>query len=174
MIIAVSDVHLGYNKCNKLAFNSFLDKCVSRPEVNYLVLLGDILEIWRRNNVSVALENEDIFMKLQSLNTQVHYIVGNHDYLMLKWYQSFPEDYPFRVSKFLRLQDDNSEFYFMHGYELEVLTNLEPLTIEAYEKTSEALCQLTEAFFGSVLSTLWETLRMQIKRWIEEERRLNQ
>ena len=145
MIIVVSDVHLGYDKCNKEAFNRFLDE-VAKCDVDDFVLLGDILDFWRRNNVSVALENEDILTKLQSLNTRLHYVVGNHDYTILKLRERFPQFYPLDVSKHLRLESGGNEFYFTHGYELEVLANLEPMTIEAYEHISESLCLLTEAF----------------------------
>ena len=171
MIIVVSDVHLGYDKCNKMAFNGFLDE-VAKCDVDDVVLLGDILEFWRRNNVSVAFENEDILTKLQRLNTRLHYVVGNHDNAILKLSERFPQFYPFDVSKYLRLKSGGSEFYFTHGYELDVLANLEPMTIEAYEQVSESLCQLTEAFFGSILSSLWSTLHVTFKRGEELEARI--
>jgi len=165
LIISVSDVHLGYENSNKDDFDRFITSELAKlGSSDHLVLLGDIMEFWRRNNVSVALENQDTLNKLQALNTNVYYVVGNHDYLILDWANRYAPFYPFKVSKFLRLSDGGREFYFMHGYELEVLSNLEPMTIEAYEKASEWLCQMTEAFFGSILSRIWGTVQVAFKR----------
>lgn len=165
MIIAVSDVHLGYEKSLPKDFKAFIEYVsTTLTSDDHLVLLGDILDFWRRNNVSVALEHQDILLRLQSLNTNVHYIVGNHDYLILNLAEKVGKAYPFEVRKNLRLFDSGKYFYFTHGYELEVLTNLEPLTVENYEIISINLCQMTEAFLGSILSALWESLQVTFKK----------
>jgi UDP-2,3-diacylglucosamine pyrophosphatase LpxH len=165
-------VHLGYEACNKEAFKSFIKQASKDlgPD-DHLVLVGDILDFWRRNNVAVALENQDVLLELQSLKAKVHYVVGNHDYLILSLAGKLGESYPFKVSKNVRLCDAGKWFHFIHGYELEVLANLEPMTVEAYEKLSEYLCQMTEAFLGRALSDLWKVLQ-SIKVKFEKARNI--
>ena len=84
MIIAVSDLHLGDLASNRTGFLSFIEdflkpKC---DEITDLVLLGDILDLWRRNCSRVILDNLDILNDVCSLGFHIHYIVGNHDFIM--------------------------------------------------------------------------------------------
>jgi UDP-2,3-diacylglucosamine pyrophosphatase LpxH len=64
MIIVVSDVHLGYDesekyKCDKDNFNNFIDSELTKLKANdHLVLLGDILDFWRKNCVEATVEYE--------------------------------------------------------------------------------------------------------------------
>jgi UDP-2,3-diacylglucosamine pyrophosphatase LpxH len=158
MIIVVSDVHLGYDKCNRGDFLRFLDDCRS-IDIDHLVLLGDIMDFWRKNDAEIITNDAGVLAKLTNLNVRnIHYIPGNHDYYLLRLNERYAGNYPFTVSKYLRLEDDGCKFYFIHGYELEVLANLEPLSIEEYEKFSEMLC-----FSGDVLgwfySHLWSFLQ---------------
>ncbi|RZN38387.1 MAG: hypothetical protein EFT35_04875 [Methanophagales archaeon ANME-1-THS] len=166
MIIAVSDVHLGYEKSNREDFIRFLDTCNS-ADIHDLVLLGDILDFWRRNNAKVVTDeiHAEIVDKLGNLDVKhIHYVVGNHDYYLLRLSDRYEGNYPFTVSKFLRLEDRGSKFYFIHGYELEVLANLEPLSIETYEHFSEKMC-FTKDVLGWFLSHLWELLERRGGIW---------
>ena len=89
MIIAVSDVHLGYDKCNLNDFLRFLNECDSAG-IDHLILLGDILDFWRKNNAEVVTEkkNAEILAKLAKLNVKnIHYVVGNHDYYLYVVYK---------------------------------------------------------------------------------------
>ncbi|MEM3430712.1 MAG: metallophosphoesterase, partial [Candidatus Bathyarchaeia archaeon] len=145
MIVVVSDVHLGYRNSNRQLFLKFLeDICKPLGSDDHLILLGDILDFWRRNNVLVAVENEIIFKTLESLNSKIHYIVGNHDYTLITL--KLPENQYFNVSKTLRLKDGGTIYNFIHGYQLEALALLEPLTIEEYESICVSLCQRTGDF----------------------------
>jgi len=156
--MVVSDVHLGYDKCNRVEFMDFLDKYHDK-EIDHLVLLGDIFDFWRRNNAELIEENEDIILKLDDLNAKnVHYIAVNHDYYMLDLNKRYGDNFPFTISKYLRLEDNGETFYFMHGYELEVLLNLEPLTIEMYEEFSDKMC-FSEDILGGIASHLWAFLQ---------------
>jgi UDP-2,3-diacylglucosamine pyrophosphatase LpxH len=167
MIVVVSDIHLGYDKSDKNLFNNFVDSKLGQLNKNdHLVILGDLLDFWRRKNVFAALENDTILDKLCKLTrrTDVYYIVGNHDYSIEKLYKQFGNFYPFKVSKNLRLSDDSKKsFYFIHGYELEVLTQFEFLTIAEYEEICENLCERTDNFFGGIMSRLYSDLKMAIK-----------
>lgn len=180
MIIAVSDVHLGYDKCNYDAFCSFLDQCTKSKskidKIDDLVLLGDILDFWRCNNGRIVMDKRstELFNKLRDLKEpRIHYVVGNHDYYMLRLYERYEnecqkEQYekgdnrivsplPFRVSRSLRLRDDAGTVYFMHGYQLDVLANLEPLDIESYEKLSDHMCFGFDVTSG-IASYLWDII----------------
>lgn len=154
MILAVSDVHLGYKNCNRDDFSKFLDNCKSK-EIDHLVILGDLFDFWRRKNSEVITENEDILEKLTNLNAKnIHYVVGNHDYYMLKLNQRYENNFPFTVSKFLRLEDGGNKFYFIHGYEFEVLS-LEPITLDEYEAFSEDMC-FNEDIVGGIEGDGWD------------------
>ena len=153
LILVVSDVHLGYQKSNRRDFLNFLEEvCKPLDQDDHLVLLGDILDFWRRNNVTVALENELIFKTLQSLKSKVHYIVGNHDYSLITL--RLPESQFFDVRKSIRIEDNEIPYNFIHGYQLEVLAIFEPLTIGEYESLCISLCQRTGDFIGDILSVL--------------------
>jgi len=162
MIIVVSDIHLGHEKSNHEDFLVFLkSELVKLDKNDHLVLLGDILEFWRGQNVQAALENKEIFEELNKLNqrTHVHYIIGNHDYSILKLYEN-SKKFPFvKVTKNLRIPDNGTNYYFVHGYELDVFARLEPMTIEEYEKTCQDLCDRTEEVIGAILSNLWKVIK---------------
>ena len=128
MIIAVSDVHLGemgFQEQDK-QFSNFLDHVQNTllKEGGDLVLLGDIFDFWRRDSVEILEDYGDIIEKVKSFpsNINVHYIIGNHDYYMSEIPQYFNE-MPF--SSFglsLRIKDVQT-FRFIHGHQLEVMTN---------------------------------------------------
>ena len=155
MIIVVSDVHLGYKRSNKEAFLSFLDKC-DTPEIEHLILLGDIFDVWRLSRADVLIRNDDVFRKLSSLHAKnIHYVVGNHDFLLLKLHGEHAETYPFVVTRSLRLESGGKKFFFTHGYELEVATGA--MTIEHYEKFAEHMCFNTN-LVDKLASILWNVI----------------
>ena len=75
-IIAVSDLHLGFDASDKAAFIQFLRKLQSDPNVTDLVLLGDIVDMWRRDSSRVFLENHDVLDLIIELDPEV--IVAGH------------------------------------------------------------------------------------------------
>ncbi len=156
MILAISDVHMGYERCNTSAFSKFLDEYESA--VDHLVLLGDFFDFWRKNNAEIVVENESILEKLLKLDAKnIHYIAGNHDYYMLNLAESYGDNFPFEVSKSLRLEDDGKKFYFTHGYEFEAI-KLEPVTLEMYEEFSEKMC-FSEDVIGGLAGQLWDIIQ---------------
>lgn len=175
MIIAVSDVHLGYDKCNYDAFASFLNKCNS-SSIDHLVLLGDLFDFWRCNNAHIVMAEKyaEIFNLLGNLSIKdVHYIVGNHDYYMLRLNKRYENEYgatvfPFTIRPSLRLPDNASMFYFIHGYELEVLLNLKPLDVERYEILSDHMCFGGDVV-GGLASHTWDIIQdLGVKRKFAE------
>ncbi|OPY30318.1 MAG: UDP-2,3-diacylglucosamine hydrolase [Methanocella sp. PtaU1.Bin125] len=164
MIIAVSDVHLGCDGSNRDAFIDFLRMC-DTPDVEHLVLLGDILDFWRRNNAQVVIENSDVLDMISGLKAKnVHYVVGNHDYSILRLSKRYDGHYQFPVQRSLRLTDGGVKLYFIHGFEMEVLTTYEPLSVEAYEKFCERMCY-SEDVLGEYASNLWNWIENRKGAW---------
>ncbi|MEA3340024.1 MAG: UDP-2,3-diacylglucosamine diphosphatase [Chloroflexota bacterium] len=146
MIIAVSDIHLGYRHCDRDAFSRFLDWVTAQEDVSDLVICGDLLDMWRRNMVSVTLESSDIIAKMitmQKDGVNVHYIAGNHDYCV-RHLQIFPNKFNF-TSK-LQLKEDNIRYTFIHGWEID------PDQSPVY---FDALCH-TSCKYGRLADRAWE------------------
>jgi UDP-2,3-diacylglucosamine pyrophosphatase LpxH len=63
--IVTSDQHLGYVNSNVDDFKKFLEYISSiKNEVESLVILGDFVDMWRRDASGLFLENSDIVSKL--------------------------------------------------------------------------------------------------------------
>lgn len=155
MIIAISDIHLGYEKSNSESLLRFLDDCAG-VEIEHFVILGDLMDFWRNNISQVAIDSQYILHRIGTLNARhIHYIPGNHDFFIHRLAERYPERYPFEVSNKLTLDDGGGQVTFVHGHELEVLANLEPITIEYYERLSERMC-FTERITGGIASYLWD------------------
>jgi UDP-2,3-diacylglucosamine pyrophosphatase LpxH len=147
-VIVVSDQHLGYQNSDKQSFNSFLEELKGQADITDLVLLGDVVDMWRRDASGVFLENRDtldiIGVLQQRMN--VHYIAGNHDYHVL---QLQDHSYPFQFLGNLTLSDGNRTLRFLHGHEFDPLQQ-PPLM--------EALCRTMFDGGGGFESGAWATL----------------
>ena len=117
-IVIVSDIHLGHKDADKYSFNRFLDSLQSDAETTDLVLLGDIVDMWRRDASGVFLENWDIVQKIISLKQKmrVHYVAGNHDYHVLLMQG---RSYPLNFTKNLKFKDGDHTYTICHGYEFD-------------------------------------------------------
>lgn len=117
MIVVISDVHLGYERCNKEAFESFVDDYLVENEksIEYLVLLGDILDFWRRSNENVLIENMEILCKLSNIKAKKYYVIGNHDYSLCNLEKCKNLQFEFR--KDLCLKSKDKKFRFIHGHQ---------------------------------------------------------
>ncbi len=151
--IAVSDVHLGIEYSNRSKFIDFIDNL--GDDVDHLVLLGDILEFWRRDPVRVLLENIDIIQKLMSLEPEikVSYIVGNHDFHLIQ----FPQSYfgaRFDLKRDLSLEYGGTKYRFIHGYQIE---NKQFGTLKKYETFADALCMAGDDV-GKAADMIWEQI----------------
>ncbi|NPE31056.1 hypothetical protein HNV12_24490 [Methanococcoides sp. SA1] len=123
-IVVVSDVHLGMDEANEEKFIDFL-KGLDFENIEHFVLLGDIIDIWRRDFTKAVIECSRSLTLLNDLasKTKVHYVVGNHDYYLLRLSELYGDKFPFDVKKSTVIKSKYQEFYFMHGYQLEVLCN---------------------------------------------------
>ncbi len=129
MIIAVSDLHLGDPVSNRLGFIEFVTEYLAprKEDITDLVLLGDILDLWRRDNSKVLLNYMNILSKICSLGFKVTYIVGNHDIFMLDYRgqekkkeditrtPQLPENLLITYSH--ELLSGKEKFRFIHGYQ---------------------------------------------------------
>jgi len=171
MIVAISDLHLGYERCNKADILQFLDACKGSA-IDHLVLIGDVMDLWQRNAARLVVENSEILAKIARLDAEVHYVAGNHDYAILSLAQRYGDRYPFAVSQSLRLEDGGKRFYFVHGYELAVITNLAPLKVEAYEEWADRLCwndQVVSWFASQVWGRIENTTSLYAKAEMIQE-----
>jgi predicted phosphodiesterase len=91
--------------------------------------------------------------------TQVHYIIGNHDYSVL-YFSEKVDCFPFPVLRnlHLSLEGSSKKFYFTHGYEFEVLANFVYISVEKYEGMCKHLCDVRETTIGQLESGIWAVL----------------
>ena len=146
MIIAVSDLHLGSPTANKIGFQGFIRDFLepNQSDISHLVLLGDILDLWRNTNSRVLTENADIITELGQLDMKKSYIIGNHDYAILNLLsdnETGPSvqletagalDY---VIESLELNQDGLQLKFIHGHQIDYLAILRFYTV-----FSQAMC----------------------------------
>lgn len=160
MIIAVSDLHIGLKEFDKETFFEFLEYLKQQfsgniKEKNHFVLLGDIIEFSMRDPVKAIQENEDILSKIKHIEkiSNVYYIFGNHDIIVQELSEKNP-NFPFKVLKSITLKEGNYNYFFIHGYELDVLTSINK-DIAVYEEFFKKSCAEGE-LKGSVKDFLWK------------------
>ncbi|MFW9834877.1 MAG: metallophosphoesterase [Candidatus Thorarchaeota archaeon] len=91
--VAVSDVHIGNwdDEKNKRAFESFVNGFLQKSRrIDHLIILGDFLDLWRRDDDQLIRENSYLLQQLVNMKRSgnighLDYVVGNHDYL-IPWY----------------------------------------------------------------------------------------
>ena len=145
-VIVTSDQHLGYANADKTAFNAFLDNLSQESDVTHLVLLGDVVDMWRRDASGVFLEHHDTVAKLLNLKSkgvQVLYVAGNHDYHVLDLHNPA---YPLQFSKELSLTDGPTTYRLVHGYEFDPEQKIPFMAF---------LCRVMSDQGGALESNLW-------------------
>lgn len=150
LIITASDLHLGDPLSNEKGFMSFIQDYLkpNQREITHLVLLGDILDLWKKNNPDIIQKANYVFDALSSLDFESHYLVGNHDYALADSHLGFRED--LTISKSLTLSDGKSKYRFIHGHQLNYW-----YVLPFYELFSGAMCKLTNE---DETSAVWEEL----------------
>ena len=102
-VVAVSDVHLGFHfdpsfPDPAIAFGKFIDELINPKndhKIEHFVILGDFLDLWRRDDECVFERHHDILKDLVDMKNnkkigELHYLVGNHDYNIL-WYKLYDQ-----------------------------------------------------------------------------------
>lgn len=164
-IVVVSDVHLGMKEAKTDKFVEFLD-FLKTKNVEHLVLLGDIIDIWRRDFTKAIIECSESLTHLNDMKdkTKVHYIVGNHDYYLLRLSEIFGENFPFEIKKSTVIKSKDQDFFFFHGYQLEVLCNPYYKSMKTYETFSEHMC-LAGDDTGNAADKLWKSIQTHSSLW---------
>ena len=165
MIIAVSDVHLGYSKCDKASFIRFLDWIAIQEDVTDIVLAGDILDFWRRDMVGVTIESGDVIAKLINMSRggiRVHYIAGNHDYAV-RHLEIFKNRLKFSTR--VALVEDDVIYRFIHGWEMDPDQN--PAFFDALCYTSDVWGRRVDRVWD-VYSKWVDTPVRYIKEWLRQ------
>jgi UDP-2,3-diacylglucosamine pyrophosphatase LpxH len=145
-VVVTSDHHLGYAGADKRTFNAFLDHLGEEGDVTHLVLLGDVVDMWRRDASGVFLENHDTVAKILSLKSkgvQVYYVAGNHDYHVIDLVNPA---YPLEFRKELSLTDGPVTYRFVHGYQFDP---------EQKAPFMAFLCRLMSDKEGALDDNLW-------------------
>lgn len=166
MIVAVSDVHAGTSSKSETLFRTFLDTIATQKEVEHLVLIGDILDMWRGDPDTIFEKYADILERLKELQQKkkVYYILGNHDYHITKR-EDIKKHYNLDVRSTLVLPCGTHEYYFIHGYQFEF-----PDDIEIYQDFANILClsgdvlAATGEFFWNLYQELSSAVIMS-KAW---------
>lgn len=117
-IVVASDQHLGYVNSEVDCFVAFLDSISKRSDVGQLIILGDWVDMWRRDASGLYLEFRDTVEKLLALGSSIKVIVvaGNHDYheLMLQG-----STYGFQFLKDYSFSSGGTNYIFKHGWEFD-------------------------------------------------------
>lgn len=174
MIIAVSDLHLGSQMANKSGFSNFIHEYLepNQDDISRIVLLGDILDLWRNSNPQVLLQNFDVLTELARLNMKKNYLAGNHDYaifnLLSQSLSSIPPDSTGvldQVSETLDLAYDGLKLKFIHGHQVDYWSAL-----GFYEIFSQTMCFVDDE--DQELSDVWNIIHRFAESLPEESRKL--
>ncbi len=151
MIVSISDTHLGYDEADRTAFTGFLDYLQDDLEPDHLVLNGDIEDLWRRDIRTVTRDDYDVFSQLEELEeagTDVHYVLGNHD-----WYARHDTEagtetyYTTDYVEELEIEEGDGTYTFLHGHQFD------PVQQEPY---FDLLARVTDDALGEGFDRTWE------------------
>lgn len=135
--IILSDIHLGWEQSQDQAFRRFIRNL---PNIDYLILNGDIFEFWRRDMVGVMIEHRDVLdllAWLRNRGTNVIMIYGNHDEHLVN--MGPPEKYPepFRWREEYRIKVGARTYIFKHGHQFDATC--------AHDEVNERVCHTNDA-----------------------------
>jgi UDP-2,3-diacylglucosamine pyrophosphatase LpxH len=150
-VIVTSDQHLGYEKSDRNSFSKFLDTLESDLAPTHFVLLGDVVDMWRRDASGVFLESHDILEKILGLTAKmkVCFVAGNHDYHVLHLVKKPDRLYPITFLPDLVLPDGNYQYLFKHGWQYDQ---------EQQPPIMEAMCRAMSDETGDIESNIWNIL----------------
>jgi UDP-2,3-diacylglucosamine pyrophosphatase LpxH len=148
-IIAFSDVHLGYNRTDYDNFMEFLHWLQQRDDLADVVIIGDLIDLWRRDVVGLEFALSGYMEELRRLQQRVsvHYLFGNHDF-HVKFLEN--HDYEFTAQPSITLNRFGYNIHFLHGHQCDPLQNI------LGPETSEILCWTMSDNIGEWKSKLWD------------------
>lgn len=126
-IYVISDLHLGSGSardvfadpCKKRLLFEFLN--VVEQEGAQLVVLGDLLDLWRFNLKGIVNAHSDIFDKMHEIGAL--YVPGNHDsaIAILGPQHRMPHPFLNTASEPVRQNFAGKNIAFLHGHELDAI-----------------------------------------------------
>jgi UDP-2,3-diacylglucosamine pyrophosphatase LpxH len=156
-IVAFSDVHLGYDQADSNGFLEFIKYLQGRRDLGDVVIVGDFIDLWRRDIVGLEFELSRYVEELKTLQktAKVHYVAGNHDahVKLLK-----DHNYPFDPQPSIGIKRFGYTVKFLHGHQCDPLQNI------LGPNTSEILCWTLSDDIGDKKSWLWEILGSEGKK----------
>jgi UDP-2,3-diacylglucosamine pyrophosphatase LpxH len=160
-IVAFSDVHLGYDRTDYDHFMEFLQELQNRDDLADVVIVGDLVDLWRRDIVGLEFALSKYVEELKRLQNKVnvHYVLGNHDFHVgyLK-----NHDYPLKPQSSLTIERFGYTVRFLHGHQCDPLQNI------LGPNTSEILCWTLSDDVGEAKSRLWDLFGTKSKLPKEE------
>lgn len=151
-IVAFSDVHLGYEHADSDAFIEFMKTLQGRDDVGDVVIVGDFVDLWRRDVIGLEFELSRFVEELKTLQAKgvnVHYVAGNHD-AHVEYLKN--HGYPFEAKPLVTIERFGYTIRFLHGHQCDPLQNI------LGPETSEILCWTLSDELGKQKSWLWEIL----------------
>jgi len=150
-IIAFSDVHLGYDKSDSTSFMRFLERLESRSDLEDIVIIGDFIDLWRRDIIGLEFELSPFMERLKKLRERcnVHYVIGNHDFHLRNLRK---RGYPFRFTSSLVLRKAGYKFFFLHGFQCD------PIQMALYPTLLELMCWTLSDDLGKKKSDIWDRI----------------
>jgi UDP-2,3-diacylglucosamine pyrophosphatase LpxH len=150
-IVAFSDVHLGYDRADSDAFMEFVKSLESRDDLGDVVIVGDLVDLWRRDVIGLELELSRYVEELKILQkrAEVHYVSGNHD-SHVEYLKNY--EYPFEPQSSLELDRFGYTVKFLHGHQCD------PLQHVLGPNTCEYLCWTLSDDIGQKKSWIWDIL----------------
>jgi UDP-2,3-diacylglucosamine pyrophosphatase LpxH len=162
--IIVSDLHLGYEKCNVTAFTDFLADQISKGNSKEysIFILGDLWDLWRKHDIIYSQESDEVLSLINQFK-DVYYLPGNHDHITLDAPEHFPDFNCYNIRRYFRIKSGEKNFFLVHGHELEVLSKLISLKPSEYDKISDELCRMndTEGNIASYLHDMYHKVFKQ-------------
>lgn len=149
MILVVSDVHLGYKHANSDEFKSFVEEKAGSSGIDMFVLLGDILDLWRRDPIYLLLQYRETLDCLRQVAPRVCYVVGNHDYHLLELANLLRRHWGVEVVERISLWDEEVKYHFIHGHQFEYGD-----VLDMYETFADLMC-LSDDDIGREAQRLW-------------------
>ena len=155
--IVISDLHLGYDKSNKIAFMDFLSDNISKgvSKEYSIFVIGDLWDLWRKHDIIYSEESDEV-LALNNQFKDVYYLPGNHDHITLDAAHNFPEFNCYNINNHFRVRSGEKNFFLVHGHELEVESKLISMKLSEYNKISDELCRMNDTE-GKIASYLHET-----------------
>jgi len=166
--IVLSDCHLGYDGFNKKEFKQLLDHFQSEGRISRLVLLGDILDLWRIDPVKSFSVAQEYLESLHQLAKETYYVVGNHDYHVRSscLVSGLGEKFAWTIAYHPYLVD--GDLFFVHGdyfdiYQLPIWENTVYAVYEAIYHMDKSMVASLEGCFWNPIKLLREWIRLYRK-----------